>query len=455
MNSMSSVSRHSALYPNKPTVPCTTSTKHCKPKPVSLCSRLTAVAILALLATRAVGSTVNMNNSTAALIPSNTTGLNNFTGAEIQTTAVRNEVVLNTAQDVENYVSTLSTSGVFVTVGTVEDAQKLIDGDSTPFNGAELLRVDNISNKDFNKLRDSQAEKGTPADWYERGSEYQLGVAGVKDMPNAMKWYEKAAKEKNTEAMTMLGVLYYEGKDGVQKNEGRAREYIIEAANLGDPNAQYQQGFLYNKGSCGFKKDFTKAMESFKKAAVQDHVLSQSVLGDAYQQGTMVKQDLKEAARWYFKAAENGDAHAQYQLGDMHMNGEGGCEKSYKKAVVWLEKAANQEHRLAQATLGILYQVEDSKDLAQDLSKAIYWHEKAANNGIHHSLLPLAAMYHSKFLDEIENPNSNLDDLNGFIDKAIEFVKQAAAHEKIDANDKKKAKAMLEELYNIKRILGK
>ena len=49
----------------------------------------------------------------------------------------------------------------------------------------------------------------------------------------------------------------------------------------------------------------------------------------------------KKAIEWYEKAAEQGDAEAQYNLGVMYENGQG-VDVNYKKAIEWYEKAAEQ-----------------------------------------------------------------------------------------------------------------
>ncbi|WP_442879021.1 tetratricopeptide repeat protein, partial [Chryseobacterium sp.] len=42
-----------------------------------------------------------------------------------------------------------------------------------------------------------------------------------------------------------------------------------------------------------------------------------------YRDGDGVKQDYAEAVKWCVKAAEQGDAYAQYLLGDMYRDGHG------------------------------------------------------------------------------------------------------------------------------------
>ena len=53
-------------------------------------------------------------------------------------------------------------------------------------------------------------------------------------------------------------------------------------------------------------------------------------------------QSFKKALVWYRKAADQGPANAQNNLGAMYKEGQGGVPQSYKEASVWYRKAADQ-----------------------------------------------------------------------------------------------------------------
>jgi TPR repeat protein len=53
---------------------------------------------------------------------------------------------------------------------------------------------------------------------------------------------------------------------------------------------------------------------------------------------------------FYLKAAEQGDADAQFRLGEMYRNGQG-VEKDLKSASEWLRKAASQGNENARRNL--------------------------------------------------------------------------------------------------------
>ena len=55
-----------------------------------------------------------------------------------------------------------------------------------------------------------------------------------------------------------------------------------------------------------------------------------------------------------------------------------GVEQSYKKAIYWWQKAAEQGNANAQNNLGVAYH--NGNGVEQDKNKAIYWFRKACEN---------------------------------------------------------------------------
>ena len=54
----------------------------------------------------------------------------------------------------------------------------------------------------------------------------------------------------------------------------------------------------------------------YRKAADQGHATGQLNLGDCYQFGQGVAQDYKEAVKWYRKAAAQGNSSAKRRLSE-------------------------------------------------------------------------------------------------------------------------------------------
>jgi len=72
-----------------------------------------------------------------------------------------------------------------------------------------------------------------------------------------------------------------------------------------------------------------------------------------YEDGDGVPQDYPRAAYWYHKAAEQGDADAQYSLGILYVYGHG-VPQDYARAAEWLRLAAAQDNEEAQKALARL-----------------------------------------------------------------------------------------------------
>jgi TPR repeat protein len=121
------------------------------------------------------------------------------------------------------------------------------------------------------------------------------------------------------------------------------------------------------------------------------HVESQFNLGLMYAKGEGVQQDFKQAAAWLRKAADQGLADAQYVLGMMYFQGEGGVQQDFKQGVEWLWKAADQGMAKAQFNVGIMYKA--GNGVQQDFKQAAAWYQKAAEQGLTRAQFFLAMMY--------------------------------------------------------------
>jgi hypothetical protein len=77
-------------------------------------------------------------------------------------------------------------------------------------------------------------------------------------------------------------------------------------------------------------------------------------LGNMYRNGLGVDKDVAQAARWYYKAAVQGDADAQFSLAVIHLSG-GTVSPGKSEAIDWLERAAAQGHRYALCVYRYVY----------------------------------------------------------------------------------------------------
>jgi len=97
-----------------------------------------------------------------------------------------------------------------------------------------------------------------------------------------------------------------------------------------------------------------------------------------YRKGRGVPQDNVQARQWYEKAATQGQAKVQYNLGTLYLNG-GGAPKDYQQVLRWFRMAADLGEALAQTKIGIMY--EDGQGVPHDFFQAHKWYNLAATNG--------------------------------------------------------------------------
>ena len=97
---------------------------------------------------------------------------------------------------------------------------------------------------------------------------------------------------------------------------------------------------MYRNGT-GVAQDYSEAVRYFRKAADQGFANAQFNLGNSYRNGDGVAQDCSEAARWYRKAADQGDADAQLSLGALYYFGNG-ISQDLKLALFFISAAEAQ-----------------------------------------------------------------------------------------------------------------
>lgn len=96
-----------------------------------------------------------------------------------------------------------------------------------------------------------------------------------------------------------------------------------------------------------------------------------------YFNGEGVEQDYSKSRYWFTKAANKGEAHAQFWLGRIFELGLG-TDKSPKKAMALYKKAAEQGMAEAQNSLGVYLcnqEAQNKKELG------LFWLRKAAVQG--------------------------------------------------------------------------
>ena len=227
------------------------------------------------------------------------------------------------------------------------------------------------------------------------------------------------AKSGEAEAQNALGEAYYDGK-GVTENLPEAVKWFTKAAEQENAKAEYNLGNCYYYGY-GVYQNYGEAVKWYTKAAEQEYAEAQNSLGYCYEFGEGVDKNLKEAVKWYTKAAEQGLPLAQCNLGVCYENGNG-VEKNLEEAVKLYTKAANQGYARAQYYLALSY--DNGKGVAKNDSEAMKWYLKAVKNNY-----PQAAYYYGGMLLE----GNKQKGITKNIPEGVKYLRKAADLKNIDA----------------------
>lgn len=177
--------------------------------------------------------------------------------------------------------------------------------------------------------------------------------------------------------------LVNQGTIAFQKQDYiRAKKLLLKAANKGNAMAQLGLGILYWQGGNGVEQDFVQSRQWLLKSAKQNNATAENLLGKIYQDGKGVKIDLTVAYSWYLKSANQGNDVAQYNLalmyGDIAYKNRGNQSKVVEnthKSIEWALKSANQNNVDAQLFLGGVAS-SISSESANEV--ACVWYKRAA-----------------------------------------------------------------------------
>ena len=114
---------------------------------------------------------------------------------------------------------------------------------------------------------------------------------------------------------------------------------------------------------------------------------SQVILANKYFNGDGIRQDKKEAVKWYRLAADRGHAGAQTAMGVFYSGAHGLFEPNMQIAFQYFSKAANQGDATAQYRIGDIYLFQNN------VVEAEKWLNMALNNGENNALVGLADIH--------------------------------------------------------------
>jgi TPR repeat protein len=146
-------------------------------------------------------------------------------------------------------------------------------------------------------------------------------LAGDYDI--AKLYLEPRAEAGDAEAQYWVGVMYSHGR-GYPPVCGQAIRWYERAAKQGHPEAAFSLGFMLYHGwgsrgdDCTILSDRARAAPWLKKAAELGVPRAQYLIGHMYRTGDGVPRNKSDAFKWLERAASTGLTEAQFDLGLLH-----------------------------------------------------------------------------------------------------------------------------------------
>jgi TPR repeat protein len=137
---------------------------------------------------------------------------------------------------------------------------------------------------------------------------------------------------------------------------------------------------------------YADAVSAYRKAADQGYAAAEDDLGGMYVSGRGVPNDDSQAIAWFRKAADQGYAEAQKDLGEMYAAGRG-TAKDDAQALALFRRAAAQGNAGAEVDLGGMYA--NGIGVAKDGTQAVALFRKAAAKGNAEGEKALGEMYYA------------------------------------------------------------
>lgn len=202
----------------------------------------------------------------------------------------------------------------------------------------------------------------------------------------AESWYIPAAIGDSIEARRALGEMYIKA-EYVPRDTEKAFRWKYRCLGFDDPGVCTRLGDeLYNSPVQYGTEIFVtsprrkpdefyqlpgmyylprQAMNWYQKAADKGDAYAQYAIGRMYHFGLEEGLDIKAAFAWYLKSAEQKFAPVEYKLAKLYRQGIG-CEKDEAVALTWLQKSADHGYPFALYLLSKRYEEGDGVEADQE-----------------------------------------------------------------------------------------
>lgn len=207
------------------------------------------------------------------------------------------------------------------------------------------------------------------------------------DIHKAISYFERAATQGVNYAALLLGEIYMFGIDDIQANDEEAMKWFRTAADMQNSEACLFIAHMYGEGK-GVTKDLNEAMRWYKKC-VDFGDCTEQFMGenpnpgmascnignfyDEFEKDYDYPKNMSEAYKWYNISIKNGCKPVYFYLGRFYENGI--IVKKDLKEAFHLYSLATENSQSACMKVGEAYEKGDV--VSQSADSALHWYAKA------------------------------------------------------------------------------
>ena len=161
-----------------------------------------------------------------------------------------------------------------------------------------------------------RALEGDAKAQYELGRMYETGNQIAENLDEAFKWYTASASQDYTDAQYRLGVAYLYGL-GVQQSTVQGGVWLKKARDKLHPKATLLLNSISSNRSGIIDKPHSILLSWYLERSVDGDGEAMLGLGNMFEQGWGIEQDIEVAKKWYAKARAAGTKGAARHMRQM------------------------------------------------------------------------------------------------------------------------------------------
>ena len=197
------------------------------------------------------------------------------------------------------------------------------------------------------------AEADHPEAQYTMGLAYLQGKGTSVDYEQAAVWLNRSRARGNPDAAYLLSIMQLQG-NGMPADSEEAFGALTQLANQGHVPAMVVAVEMVLHGATKQKRS-ADMIPWLQQLAAMDHPQAQFALAVAYEYGLGIPPDMNQALRLYLKAGMREHVLAQQHLGNLYLTGRH-IHQDLKKAAEWFHRAADQGSPTAARNMALMYE---------------------------------------------------------------------------------------------------